>query len=280
MRLHRRHLTSTPPGTRRASRLPQWQRSASSSRSGRCGRLDARESRLAHLRHRLFSFVRHPKRGRDEGAEQQRLHRQGLHRRINSQQRHRRWKFQRRRRHPAGRLQLVDSGAGEDKSHDVKQSAGDAEKIFERHAQAELENREGRRQQRNDTGEKAADDRLVATLRSAAIAPDRTALLRRLPDTRRRRRCRRGQGCVCSKDVLDSVLNERLPAPGFAARVQPVADVEERRRGENRDEALHAFAMLAAESEHRLGGEPGDHPGAKREDPAEMDVADRRASRP
>ena len=82
------------------------------------------------------------------------------------------------------------------------------------------------------------------------------------------------------KNVLDFVLNKRLPPLRLGPRVQPIADIEQRRRGEDRDESFHAFTVLAAESQHGLGGEPGEDAGDQGEDPAEMDVANRRLVAP
>ena len=62
--------------------------------------------------------------------------------------------------------------------------------------------------------------------------------------------------------------------------MQPIADIEQSYGGKNRDEAFHAFAMLSAESQNRLSGDPGEAAGDQREDPAQMDVANGVAWRP
>ncbi len=231
-------------------------------------------SRRGHLHHRLFSLERHPKRVRDEHAEQQCLRRQGLYGRIDADQRHGGWKIERRCWDPTGRLQLIDTRAGEDESHDVEQRAGDAKEIFERHAQAELENRKGRREHGDDARAEAEEDRVVAIL---VLQPERLIKKHHFEGLAvhcEERDADQAENAFARKYTLDFVLDERLPAPGFAARVQPVANIEKRHRGEDRYEALHAFAMLAAEREHCLGSEPSGHTGEKRKDPAEMDVAD------
>ena len=81
-------------------------------------------------------------------------------------------------------------------------------------------------------------------------------------------------------DVLHFVANERLPFFGFGFRVQPIADIKQRHGGKNRDEAFHAFAVLAAEGQNRLSREPSEAAGDQGEDPAEMDVTDGIAWRP
>src|SRR5687768_11724172 len=207
---------------------------------------------LTHLCDRPFSFEAHPQRGRDEYAEQHPLSRQRFHGGVDTEQRHGRWEIQRGRRYPAGCLQLIDAGAGEDESHDIEQSTGGAEKILERHAQAELEDREGRREQRDDTRSEAAEDRVVTVF---VLQPERLIEkhdLESFPVHREERDADQAENTPARKHALDFVLDERLPALGLGARVQPVTDIEKRHRGENRDEAFHAFAMLTAESQHRL----------------------------
>src|SRR5687767_9201198 len=58
------------------------------------------------------------------------------------------------------------------------------------------------------------------------------------------------------KTVLDLVLDKRLPSFGLGTGMEPIAHVEQRDRGENRNESFHALAVLTAQRQNSLSSQP------------------------
>ncbi len=159
--LHRRHFSSTPPGTRRASMLPHRQRKGFTSRVIVAGLILA-----VLLNHSflclagLFGFLWPSRPKSPQMPEASNLGpptfpavgyipKSGTCAGTNH----------RRARNPSSGLKLLDPVAGKNKSHNIKESPGGAEKVLQRYAQAELENRENHYQQSHQTCHEAPNHR-------------------------------------------------------------------------------------------------------------------------
>src|SRR5262245_59074513 len=156
--LHRRHFNSTPPGTNRANMLPHRQRKGFTSGWSWPGLSWPFCLNIAFFISQGFMvFSSHPHGRRHKCQQHQRLSRQRLHRGVYSQERELKRKTHGRTWNPSGSLQLLDPVAGKNKSHNIKESPGGSEKVFQGDAHAELENRENHYEQSRKAGCKTPD---------------------------------------------------------------------------------------------------------------------------
>src|SRR4030095_3888287 len=141
--LHRRHFSSTPPGTRRASMLPHRQRKVFTSGWSWPGLSWPCCLNIAFFISQGFMvFSGHPYRSRYKCQQHHTLGGQCFERGIYPQEWYLRHQTDRCARNPSGGLKLLDPVAGKNKSHNIKESPGGSEKVLQRYAHAELENRE------------------------------------------------------------------------------------------------------------------------------------------
>src|SRR6185369_17705294 len=97
--------------------------------------------------------------------------------------------------------------------------------------------------------------------------------LESFPVNGEKRNSHQAEDALTGKTAFDFVLNERLPFFCFRPRMEPITDVEQCQRGEDRNESFHTLAMLTAERQDGLSGQPGEAAHDQGENPAQMDVA-------